>query len=53
MFLQIFLSPQVKQCVIIPYKYGIYELPHDLPNGLRFRKLGKIRKMPKLNRMTA
>ena len=26
MFHQIFLSPQVKRCVIITYKYGIYEL---------------------------
>ena len=23
-----FLSPQVKRCAIITYKYGIYELPH-------------------------
>ena len=32
MFYQIFLSPQVKQCGIISYKHGIYELPHELPN---------------------
>ena len=28
MFYQIFLSLQVKSCVIITYKHGIYELPH-------------------------
>ena len=32
---QIFLSPQVKRWVIITYKHGIYELPHELPNDLR------------------
>ena len=31
MFYQLFLSPEVKQCVIITYKYGIYELPQELP----------------------
>ena len=31
MFYQIFLSPQVKWCLIITYKHGIYELPHKLP----------------------
>ena len=40
MFYQIFLSPQVKQCAIITYKHGIYELPHELPNNLRLRILG-------------
>ena len=35
MFYLIFLSPQVKQCAIIFYKHGIYELPHELPNDLR------------------
>ena len=34
MFYQIFLSPQVKWCVIITYKHGIHELPHELPNDL-------------------
>ena len=34
----IFLSPQVKGCVIINNKYGVYELPHELPNNLRLRK---------------
>ena len=32
MFYQIFLSPQVKQCAIITYKYGLNELPHELPS---------------------
>ena len=36
---QIFLSPQVKRCTIITYKHGIYVLPHDLPNDLRFSKI--------------
>ena len=40
MFHQISLSPQVKGCVIVTYKHGIYELPHALPNDLRFRILG-------------
>ena len=40
MFYQIFLSPQVKQWVIITYKHDIYEFPHELPNDLRFRILG-------------
>ena len=35
MFYQIFLSPQVKQCAIINYEHGTYELPHELPNDLR------------------
>ena len=59
---QIFLTPQVKQCAIIAYKHGIYELPHELPNDLRLdlrvaerlkdlRKLGNIRRVPKLNGM--
>ena len=34
-----FGSPQVKGSVIISNKYGIYELPHDLPNDLRLRIL--------------
>ena len=40
MFYQIFLSPQVKQCAIITYKHGIYEMAHELPNDLRLRILG-------------
>ena len=39
MFCQIFLSPQVKQCVIT-YKHGIYKLPHKLPNDLRLKIFG-------------
>ena len=37
MFYQILLSPQVKRCVIVTYKYGICELSHELPNDLRLR----------------
>ena len=40
MFYQIFFSPQVKQSAIITYKHGMYELPHELPNDLRLKKLG-------------
>ena len=36
---QIFFSPQVNRSVIISNKLGIYELPHELPNDLRFRTL--------------
>ena len=39
MFYQIFLSPQVKRFAIIIYKDGLYELLHELPNNLAFRKL--------------
>ena len=35
MFYQILLSPQVKRCVIITYKHGIYELPNDTRLGIR------------------
>ena len=40
MFYQIFLSPQVNRWAIITCKHSIYELPHKLPNGFRFRILG-------------
>ena len=60
MFYQIFILPQVKRCVIITYKHGIYELPHELshelPNDLRhkeLRQLGTIKKLSKLSRMIA
>ena len=45
MFYEIFLSPQVKRIAIISNKHGIYELPHELPNDLRLRKLGNIKKI--------
>ena len=48
-----FLSPQVKRRAIITYKHGIYKLPQELPNDLRLRKLGNIRKVSKLHRMIA
>ena len=41
MFYQIFFLPQVKQCMIISYKHGIYKLPHKLPNDLRFQEISK------------
>ena len=53
MFYQIFLSPQVIQYAIITYKHGIYELLNKLPNDLRLRKLGNIKKTSKLHRMMA
>ena len=31
-----FLSPEVKRCAIITYNHGIYKLPHELPNFLRW-----------------
>ena len=40
MFYQIFFSPQVKRSVIIINKYGIYELPYELPINLILRVLG-------------
>ena len=35
-FYQISLSPKVKRWAIITNKHGVYELPHELPNDLRF-----------------
>ena len=43
MFYQIFISPQVKRWAIVTYKYGIYELSHELPNDFRLRSY-EIRK---------
>ena len=40
MFYEIFLSPEVKRCVIITDKHDVYELPHEFPNNLRLRILG-------------
>ena len=39
-YIKIFLTRQVKRSAIISNKYGIYELPHKLPNDLRLRILG-------------
>ena len=36
---QMFFLPQVKRSLNISNKYGIYELPHELPNNLRLRIL--------------
>ena len=51
--LKIFLSLQAKQCSIITYKHGIYELPHELMNDLRLRKLRNMRKVSKPHTMIA
>ena len=40
MFFQILFSSQVKQCAIITYKHGIFELSYKLLNDLRLRILG-------------
>ena len=49
MFYQIFLSPQVKRCMIIGYKFGICQLPqeflNDLNHSLVFSLLGKIKSL--------
>ena len=50
-FLPNFSSSQAKRCVIIPYNQDICELPHKLPNDLKFWKLEKIEKVSKLHRM--
>ena len=41
-FYQISHSWQVKRCVIITYKHGIYEMLHELPMDLRLRILGYL-----------
>ena len=51
MFYQFFLSQQEKQCMIITFKHGIYELPHDMPNNLK--KLGNITKFLELHKIVA
>ena len=53
MFDQISLSPQEKQSAIISNKHGKYELPHEVPNDLRFEKLRNIKKTSKLHRIIA
>ena len=47
MIYQIFLPPQVKQNVISINKQGVYELPHELLNNLRFKILGNMEKSGK------
>ena len=45
MFYQIFLSPQVKQCAIVTYKHGIYELSQRLApprQNEHFRRWGGL-----------
>ena len=41
-FYQLFLSPEVKQSVIISNKQGVYEMLHELPNDLRLSILGNM-----------
>ena len=57
MFDSLYLSPQVKQSVIINNKHDIYELPDVSPNTLGFKKhlrqLGNISKVSKLQRIIA
>ena len=60
MFDKILVSAQVKPIVIISnkhviisQKHGICELAHSLPNDLRFRTFGKIKKISKLHRIMA
>ena len=40
MFDEIFISPKLKQNMIISNKHGIYKLPHKLLNCVRLRILG-------------
>ena len=40
MIYQTFLPPQgERRVIIISYKHGIYDLPHELPNDLALRIL--------------
>ena len=39
--------------IIMTYKYGIYKLPHELPNDLTLRELVNITKVSTPHRMTA
>ena len=52
-FYQIFPLPQVKRIMIISNKHGVYELPQELSNDLRLRKLGNIKKIPSLRKIIA
>ena len=51
MLYQIFLSPQVNRSAIISNTQGVYELPYELLNDVRLRKLGKVRKISNLARI--
>ena len=42
MLYQILFSPQVKRYAIITNKHGIYELPQEFPNDLRYRRWGGV-----------
>ena len=41
----------MKRSEIINNKHGIYELPQELPNDVRLRKLEKVKKISKLHRI--
>ena len=41
-------SPQVKRCLISSITNLVHELPYELPNDLRIRRLGNIKKMSNL-----
>ena len=43
-----FHSPQVKWYLISSTKNIVYQLPHELPNDLRLRKLGNIGNITKM-----
>ena len=46
-----FVFTTCEKSVIITNEHGTYEFPHELPNDLRLRKLGKIRTISKLHRI--
>ena len=46
-----FVFTTCEKSVIITNEHGTYEFPHELPNDLRLRKLGKIRTISKRHRI--
>ena len=42
MFFQVLNLPQVKQCAVTTYKYGIHELPHESPNDFESGKTQNV-----------
>ena len=51
MFYQIFLSQQVKRSAVITYKNGLFELPRQLLNDLRFKRLGELENISKVTKL--
>ena len=43
--------PQVQQSVVIHNKHCIHKLPHKLPNNVSLWKLGKVKKISKVQRI--